>query len=218
MGRSISGIIWGSGYANPDMPPEVVRALAERGYAPDGSRLPTQSRLDAINATISDDWQRMGFSAPQAVADPRAQYAGNNTDLFQGANSPFADPGYMPASEPAFGADTRAALDAHNQQIDADTARVNALADAILNAEPRQPRNTGGMSYTPDLPEEQQPAAVAPPKPRLRPQPTEYVVKQGDNPTTIAKALGVSLRDLERKNPGLLKKARRLRIGARIKV
>lgn len=61
-------------------------------------------------------------------------------------------------------------------------------------------------------------AAVAPPKPRARPRPETYTIKAGDNPTTIARAFGMSLKELEAKNPGIIKKARRLKVGSTIKV
>jgi hypothetical protein len=216
MSGRISGITWGGGaYVNPDMPPEVVRALAERGFNPDGTRLPTQDRLAGINDRISADWQQMGFNPPAPPQSPPPP----EENIFIGANSPMADTGPDP-----FGQDTRQRLDGMTAGIDADMGRTNALVDAILNAEtappPAAPRNAeGGMSYTPDLPEPMPAAAaVAPPKPRLRPPATEYVIQAGDNPTTIAKAFGMSVKELEAKNPGILKKARRLKIGAKVKV
>jgi predicted component of type VI protein secretion system len=176
----------------------------------------TRDKLAALEARISQDWQGMGFDPAQPQPAPVPM-----PDIFEGANSPFADPQFMP-SQPAFGADTRAGLDAQGTQIDAETARTNALVDAILNAPaapPAQPRNApSGMGYTPDLPKPQPAAAVAPPKPRLRPKPEAYTIKAGDNPTKIAKAFGMSLKELEQKNPGILKKARRLKIGATVKV
>jgi predicted component of type VI protein secretion system len=176
----------------------------------------TRDRLAALDARISQDWQAMGFMPPQTVADPRAQYVGNNTDIFVGANSPLANTGPDP-----FGQDTRAGLAAQGAEIDADMARTNALVDAILNAPagPPQPRNApSGMAYTPELPKPQPAAAMAPPKPKARPRPETYTIKAGDNPTTIAKAFGMSLKELEAKNPGILRKARRLKVGATVKV
>lgn len=40
-----------------------------------------------------------------------------------------------------------------------------------------------------------------------------YKIKSGDNPTRIAKSLGMTLDQLEKKNPGILKRARRLKPG-----
>jgi hypothetical protein len=40
-----------------------------------------------------------------------------------------------------------------------------------------------------------------------------YKIQDKDNPTKIAKKLGISLDDLEKKNPGILKRAKRLKIG-----
>jgi hypothetical protein len=218
MSGKISGLGWNTGgYVNPDMPDAVVKALAERGLNPDGSRMATRDRLQGIDDRISADWRDMGFMPPQTMADPRAQYVGNNTDMFVGANSPLAETGPDP-----FGQDTRAGLAAQGAEIDADMARTNALVDAILNAPaaPPQARNApSGMGYTPGLPKAQPAAAMAPvPKPKARPKPETYTIKAGDNPTTIAKAFGMSLKELEAKNPGILRKARRLKVGATVKV
>jgi hypothetical protein len=43
-----------------------------------------------------------------------------------------------------------------------------------------------------------------------------YKIKPGDNPTKIAKSLGTTPDDLEKKNPGFLKRARRLKPGETI--
>lgn len=43
-----------------------------------------------------------------------------------------------------------------------------------------------------------------------------YKIQPGDNPSKIAKNLGMSLQDLEQKNPGILKRAKRLKIGGTI--
>lgn len=40
-----------------------------------------------------------------------------------------------------------------------------------------------------------------------------YKIKPGDNPTIIANDLGLTLDQLEKKNPGILKRAKRLKIG-----
>lgn len=128
------------------------------------------------------------------------------------------------APDPYFGLDTAMKLANGRREIDAGYDRTMALVDALLNpAEetasavedaPRRP--ISGMSYTPSLPK--QPEAPAIPIPRARPAPTSYTVKQGDNPTTIARALGISLAELEARNPGILKKARRLKVGSTLKV
>lgn len=212
---------WQQGFMNPDMPPAVIKALAERGYAPDGARLPaptigaafdgmtTQQRLAALNDRISQDWQGMGFMPPQTMADPRAQYVGNNTDIFVGANSQMANTGPDP-----FGQETRQKLAALNQRIDGDMMR---LAEAPLEA-PAMPQRSpvGGMSYTPPLPAPPPPPPV--PKPTPRPRPGSYVIKQGDNPTTIARRFGLTLSELEAKNPGILKRARKLRPGQAVNI
>ena len=127
------------------------------------------------------------------------------------------------APDPYFGLDTAMKLAKGRREIDAGYDRTNALVDALLNpAEeeasavadtPRRP--ISGMAFTPGLPK--QPEAPKPPIPRPRPAPTAYTVKAGDNPTTIARALGISLAELERKNPGILKKARRLKVGSEVK-
>jgi hypothetical protein len=224
MANSLLGTVTagGPGYMKPNLSPEVAKLLAEMGFAPDGSRvlgsafdgLSTPQRLDALDKRISSDWQQMGFepSMPaQDMADPRAQYVGNNTDIFMGANSPMANTGPEP-----FGQETRARLDGINQRIDADMAAMEAPQ---MPAEaPRNP--VGGMSYTPALPPP--PPAPAPsatvPKPKPRPRPETYVVRAGDNPTKIARKLGLTLAELEAMNPGILKNARRLKIGSSLKV
>jgi hypothetical protein len=209
----------GSSYMNPDIPPEVVKLLAEMGYAPDGTKLEqgglgsafdglsTQQRLDGLNSRISADWQQMGFNPPPPPQSPEME-----ENIFIGANSPMADTGPDP-----FGQETRARLDGINRRIDADMAAMEAPPEA-----PRNP--VGGMSYTPALPPPPPVAPPAPPpvadvpKPKPRPKPTTYVVRAGDNPTKIARKLGLTLRQLEELNPGILKNARRLKIGSSLKV
>lgn len=131
MAGRISGLNWnGGGYVNPDMPPEVAQALAERGFNPDGTRMPTRDRLAGINDRISADWQQMGFNppAPPQLPPPLEE------NIFIGANSPVADTGPDP-----FGQQTRGRLAAQSAGIDADMARTNALADAIMNADTSSP-------------------------------------------------------------------------------
>jgi len=215
----------GNFYQNPHMPPAVIKALAKAGFAPDGSRLPeptiggafkglsTQERLAVLNDRISQDWQGMGFMPLQAVADPRAGYVGANKDIFQGANSEFAST--MP--DP-FGQATRAKLDAINRRIDGDMMRV---AEPPLPAPQEGPAVAqagpmGGMSYTPPLPAPMPAPPV--PRPTPRPRPSSYVIKAGDNPTKIARMFGMTLADLEAKNPGILKRARRLRPGQSVNI
>lgn len=205
----------GAGYMNPNIPPEVVKLLAEMGYAPDGSRvlgsafdgLSTPQRLENLDNRISSDWQQMGFNPPPLPQSPPPP----EENIFIGANSPMADTGPDP-----FGQETRARLDGINQRIDADMAAMNA--PQMPQEAPRNP--VGGMSYTPALP----PPPPAPPpvaevpKPKPRPRPETYVVRAGDNPTKIARKLGLTLRQLEEMNPGILKNARRLKIGSSLKV
>lgn len=64
------------------------------------------------------------------------------------------------------------------------------------------------------------PAAPAPviPIPRARPAPTSYTIQKGDNPSRIAESLGLTLEQLEAKNPGLMKRARRLQIGEKLEI
>jgi hypothetical protein len=217
-GRNISGIQWnGGGYMNPDISPEVAAELARRGFNPDGTRMPTQSRLDGINDRISQDWQGMGFMPPQTMADPRAQYVGNNTDIFVGANSPMANTGQDP-----FGAETRQKVAGIKQDIDADMGKQNALIDKqnalieALMAPEAPPAAFNDQSSKPANPYREPASAMTPPKPRMRPKPEAYTIQKGDNPSTIAKAFGMTLKELEAKNPGILKKAKRLKIGATV--
>ena len=210
---------WQQGYINPAMSPAVIKALAEAGFAPDGTRLPekglgsafdglsTQERLDALNDRISQDWEGMGFNPtppPEPVPPPEE-------NIFEGANSPFADTGPDP-----FGQETRQKLDALNRRIDGDMMRMAIPPLPQPQEAPAMPQRgpVGGMSYTPPLPAP--PPKPPVPKPTPRPRPSSYVIKSGDNPTKIARMFGLTLRELEAKNPGILKKARRLRPGAAI--
>ena len=52
-------------------------------------------------------------------------------------------------------------------------------------------------------------------EPRVVASPDEYVVKPGDTGTKIAKAVGVSITELEAVNPGI--DWRRLRVGQTVK-
>lgn len=201
------GLYWNAFYQNPEMPSAVAKLLEERGFNPDGTRISTRDRLNALDQRISSDWRDMGFFPPQTVADPRAQYVGNNTDIFLGANSPMANTG-----PDTFGQDTRLKLSELNARIDADMAAMDA--PEMPSEAPQNP--VGGMSYTPPLPAP--PPLPPPPKPTPRPPQDTYTVQKGDNPTTIARKLGLSLKELERRNPGILKKARRLKVGSKLKV
>jgi hypothetical protein len=242
MANSLLGTVkaGGPGYMKPNISPEVVKLLAEMGFAPDGSRvlgsafdgLSTPQRLDALDKRISSDWQGMGFepSMPtQDMADPRAQYVGNNTDIFMGANSPMANTGPDP-----FGQETRQRVAGINQRIDADMAAMEApqMPAEAPRGSPA-PWDATSIPYghygagdtvsstfppTPMQPPAAPPMQPPPPKPTPRPRPTTYVVRAGDNPTTIARKLGMPLSKLAAKNPGLLKNARRLKIGSSLKV
>jgi hypothetical protein len=211
-------LAWQSGYINPNMSPAVIKALAEAGFAPDGTRLPeptlgsafdglpTKDRLAALNDRISQDWQGMGFDPP--MPPPSAPPPEEN--IFLGANSGFADTGPDP-----FGQETRLKVDAINQRIDGDMMR---MAEPPMEA-PAMPQKgpVGGMSYTPPLPPAPMPAPAIP-KPTPRPRPEQYTIRAGDNPTKIARMFGMTLAELERKNPGILKNARRLRPGAAVNI
>lgn len=93
-------------------------------------------------------------------------------NLFEGANSYFADPSYQPETE----------------------------ASAMVPPADAAP--------TP-------PAPPAPPKPTPRPT-RSHTIREGDNPSTIARRYGMTLDELEAKNPGILKRARRLQIGTKV--
>jgi hypothetical protein len=203
MGNSLLG----NAYVNPNMPPEVAKLLAEMGFAPDGSRmdagvgsafggLSTQQRLDALNGRISADWQNMGFNPPPPASEPPPE-----ENIFVGANSGFADTGQDP-----FGQETRAKLGALNQRIDSDIAAMEAPQPSM-----QQRGDISGMSYTPPMPAPMPAPPV--PRPTPRPRPTAYIVKKGDNPTKIARMMGMTLQELEAKNPGIIKRARKLRPG-----
>jgi hypothetical protein len=212
---------WQSGYINPNMPPAVIKALAEAGFAPDGTRLPeptigsafdglsTQDRLAALDDRISQDWQGMGFDPPE----PPAPEPPPEENIFIGANSGFADTGPDP-----FGAETRQKLDAINRRIDGDMMRMAEPPLPVPQQAPAMPQRgpIGGMSYTPPLPAPMPRPPV--PKPTPRPQPSSYTIKAGDNPTKIARMFGMTLGELEKKNPGILKNARRLKPGAAVKI
>lgn len=58
---------------------------------------------------------------------------------------------------------------------------------------------------------------TVPPKPKLRPAKT-YTVRKGDTLSAIAQRNGMTLSELKRKNPGIMKRARRLRIGSEVNV
>ena len=212
---------WQSGYINPNMPASVIKALAEAGFAPDGTRLPeptigsafdglsTQERLAGINDRISQDWEGMGFNPPP----PPEPTPPPEENIFIGANSPMADTGPDP-----FGQETRQKLDALNRRIDGDMMRMAEPPLPVPQEAPAMPQRgpVGGMSYTPPLPA---PLPAPPiPKPTPRPRPESYVIKAGDNPTKIARMFGMSLKELEARNPGILKNARRLKPGATVRI
>jgi hypothetical protein len=216
---------WQSGYINPNMPPAVIRALADAGFAPDGTRLPeptigsafdglsTQDRLAALDDRISQDWQGMGFDPPEPPVMPELQDGDNEENIFIGATSGFADTGPDP-----FGAETRQRVDDINRRIDGDMMRMAEPPLPVPQQAPAMPQRgpIGGMSYTPPLPAPMPRPPV--PKPTPRPQPSSYTIKAGDNPTKIARMFGMTLGELEKKNPGILKNARRLKPGAAVKI
>lgn len=139
---------------------------------------------------------------------------------------------YPPANQrdmperPQFGQDTAMRQMFLNRRIDDDIRRMEAEVN------PRNP--SGGMSYAPGIPgpmprglsdagvRKPVSAYEAPrqaiPIPRARPMPTAHTVSEGDNPTKIAKRYGLTLAELEAKNPGILKKARRMKIGSKVNI
>lgn len=136
-------------------------------------------------------------------------------------------PELAPAPDPYFGLSTAIKLANNERAIREDNARLDAQIAALFAQNelpeaaavaPAKPQRgpISGMSFTPGLPAPM--PEPKPPIPRARPAPVSYTVKAGDNPTTIARTLGISLKELERKNPGILKKARRLQVGRTLKV
>lgn len=115
---------------------------------------------------------------------------------------PFPDK----APEKQFGQDTKMKLLKLNRRIDSDTVKVNKPEPKIGSLVNKQ------SGY---------PAAK---KPSLAPAESQrassggsYKIQPGDNPTKIAQKLGLkSVKELEAKNPGILKRAKRLKIGGTI--
>lgn len=196
MGK-ISGMSWQSGgYVNPSIPPEVAQALAERGFNPDGSRMATADRLKGINDRISQDWAAMGFNPPPPEQDPNPR--------------------------------ARMRVEQFTRGVDADYEARMAVADAILAGRPetarQRPAPGGGTTVAarPEMPATGFPAARAQPSkapiPKARPRAESYTIRKGDSPEKIARMHGMSLKELEAKNPGILKRARRLKIGSKVRV
>lgn len=188
----------------------------------------TRARLAKLNAQIDGNFQRMGMLPATRVADPRVGYLANNTDIALGANSPLA---FVPPAPPSPAQQRMAAF---KNSLNADMMRVQNQAESIINppsrpapapvavapAEPAPLRM--GLADNPRLqfPIGALPAAPAPviPIPRAKPAPTSYTVQKGDNPSKIAKSLGLTLQQLEERNPGLIKRARSLQIGEKLEV
>lgn len=124
--------------------------------------------------------------------------------------------------ERPFGEQTKMRLMQFNRQMDADMARREMVYKALVNNQlaPASSERSPVKADRPAPAPAPRPAAEDPavPKPKLKPRATEYTIKKGDNPTKIARAFGLTLKELEAKNPGILKRARRLQIGATVKV
>lgn len=82
--RPSATVFAGSSYTNPNgVHPAVAKLLADKGYNPDGTKM-TQGlsfggQFSNIAAKTDLQTPRMSYPSLGAVADPRAQYLGNNT-------------------------------------------------------------------------------------------------------------------------------------------
>jgi hypothetical protein len=253
----------GAAYMNPSIPPEVVKLLAEMGYAPDGTPLadmgagigtafnrvmnPIRDAVGVRQAELPEGVEPVDYSGIGKAFDGFMAGFGGADPYRKGITRPgepqpmgkdqsrvpetiprpdMAPPmqesmglqrqmsGDMPP-QPGFGDATRMRQMMLNRQIDADMAAMDAPPPQMPVEAPKNP--VGGMSYTPALPPPP-PATATVPKPKPRPRPETYVVRAGDNPTKIARKLGLSLAELEAMNPGILENSRRLKIGSSLKV
>lgn len=249
---------WQRGYVNPAMSPAVVRALAEAGYAPDGSRL--SDMVDGIGTAFNRVLNpiRRAVGAEEGELPPGVEpmdYGG----LLGGYDAAMAamggaDPARrnralpaetMPMKDQSRVMPSRGAEDmppapvqsmALHRQLSGDIPpapynymdeakirmdqwrRENFPPEAVTDApaHERQFPSGIGMAFNPVLPEPM--ASPAIPRPTARPRPASYVIKAGDNPSKIARMFGMSLSELEAKNPGILKRARKLRPGVTVKI
>jgi hypothetical protein len=96
------------------------------------------------------------------------------------------------------------------------TRKINTPPAIIQKKEPADKPKVGSLV----APQSGYPASKkpqpAPAKNQKASSSRSYEIKSGDNPTKIAKSLGTTPDDLEKKNPGFLKRARRLKPGEKI--
>jgi len=148
-----------------------------------------------------------GITSSNKIQDrvPQEQPAPNKPAAAEPAKvqRPFPDK----APEKQFGQDTKMKLLKLNSRIDSNTAKVNKPEPKVGSLAVKQSGYPAAKK--PNL-------SLAPAESQRAPSPPTYKIQPGDNPTKIAKNLGISLQDLEKKNPGILKRAKRLKIGGTI--
>lgn len=135
-------------------------------------------------------------------------YSRSREKLNKPTERPFPD---MPPQK-QFGQDTKMKLLNINRKISADTAKMN---------EPVKKQVQPKVAARPVVSQSGYPAAK---KPSLAPAESQrassggsYKIEPGDNPTKIAQKLGLkSVKELEARNPGILKRAKKLKIGGTI--
>lgn len=121
-------------------------------------------------------------------------------NIFEGANSPWAltDPMDSYVSPPI-----------PERPVEPPGGPSEAQGQSPLPPMPRYPESPlGGFPEAPR----------AIPTPTPRPAQSVYTLKKGDNPTKVAKMFGMTVKELAAKNPGLLKKSRRLKVGMKLNV
>lgn len=267
MGR-IGGLNWQPGYMNDQMDPATVRALAEQGFLPDGSRAvgrlngvlnPIRRALGVQTGAMPEGMGEVDYGAllqgfdgamagfggadpsrtgrpmpPQPTKDQsRVPPARGQLDVAPPRPGSMAlqrqMSGDVPPPARADYTDNAMRLMQQNRDVQAKVAAHEALVQALLNGNARRapekladgPRD----DRAPTLPATPKKAAGEPPRreqkaspPIPRARPTSYTVKKGDTLAAIAKKHGMTVRQLERRNPGITKRARRLRIGSEIKI
>lgn len=175
----------------------------------------TKKRLDALNSRISEDWKASGFQPKRTLTPPKKDVPATGTqkrlnDLNSRISDDWRKMDFEPKKPtPAAPRRTEPRLPPKavpNPRPRVEAPRVEAPKRGTSLAE----QYSQGYRSPPGQPK----AAV--PKPKARPRQATYTIKSGDNPTKIASALGLTLKELEARNPGILKKARRLKIGATI--